>query len=428
MKGGTVMKKKHYCDNSHLTLDERKTIQIGIENRSTKTAIAKTIGKDPTTVAKEIRKHRVIKPRNKYGRPNICVNRRKCGNCKKRENSCPNYQELTCKGRDKSPGACNKCPKSNNCYLTRYFYYANLAQQEYQRQLVESRVGINIDKKEIEVLAEIVVPLVLKGQSIYQILLSHPEIKQCEKTIYNYIDQGVFKSFGLDYFSLKEKVQRKQPKIQYKKRNEKNIFKDRKYIDYLRFTEDNPDIPTVEMDTVYNNQDGPYIQTLLFKRINFMIGFIHQEKTSSSMATTFDQLEKLLGYDIFIQLFPLLLTDRGSEFCKHNLFEYSGITGEFRLNIFYCDPMRATQKPNVENNHNYVRDILPKNINLTNLSNQDLQLIFSHINNTPRRSLNGRTPYDLFELLYTKDVLDSLNIKKLHHDEITLRPSLVKPK
>ena len=29
-------------------------------------------------------------------------------------------------------------------------------------------------------------------QSVYTILNNHPEITQCEKTIYNYIDAGVF--------------------------------------------------------------------------------------------------------------------------------------------------------------------------------------------------------------------------------------------
>ena len=59
-----ISKQTH--DNKHLTLDERKIIQTGIENRSNKVDIARTIGKDPATVAKEIRKHRTFKPRNQF--------------------------------------------------------------------------------------------------------------------------------------------------------------------------------------------------------------------------------------------------------------------------------------------------------------------------------------------------------------------------
>ena len=58
------MKRKQKHNGTHLTLNERKIIQAGIENGSTKADIARTIGKDATTVAKEIRKHRELKPRN----------------------------------------------------------------------------------------------------------------------------------------------------------------------------------------------------------------------------------------------------------------------------------------------------------------------------------------------------------------------------
>jgi IS30 family transposase len=60
------MKRKQRHDGTHLTLEERKIIQAGIENDSTKADIARTIGKDATTVAKEIRKHRKLKSRNTY--------------------------------------------------------------------------------------------------------------------------------------------------------------------------------------------------------------------------------------------------------------------------------------------------------------------------------------------------------------------------
>lgn len=45
---------------SHLTLEERRIILTGIVNGSTKTAIAMTIGKDKSTVGKEIKLHRAL--------------------------------------------------------------------------------------------------------------------------------------------------------------------------------------------------------------------------------------------------------------------------------------------------------------------------------------------------------------------------------
>ena len=48
---------------SHLTLEERRIILTGITNGSSKTAIAQTIGKDKSTVGKEIKINQIPKKR-----------------------------------------------------------------------------------------------------------------------------------------------------------------------------------------------------------------------------------------------------------------------------------------------------------------------------------------------------------------------------
>ena len=132
--------------------------------------------------------------------------------------------------------------------------------------------------------------------------------------------------------------------------------------------------------------------------------------------------------DDYYKLFSLLLTDRGSEFEKHELFEMNFDTGEIRTNIFYCDPQTPSQKPHVENNHNYIRDIIQNEKNIKRLTQEDLNLMFSHINSTPRKSLNGKTPYEAFEFLYGAEILKKLNIQKIEKDMVTLQPYLLKIK
>ena len=108
------MKRNQIHDNTHLTLDERKIIQVGIEKSSTKADIARTIGKDATTVAKEIRKHRVLKPRNTFNRPILCANL--SGICPKPcVQKCEFFKDPVCTRRDKSPGACNGCKEASKC-------------------------------------------------------------------------------------------------------------------------------------------------------------------------------------------------------------------------------------------------------------------------------------------------------------------------
>ena len=97
------------------------------------------------------------------------------------------------------------------------------------------------------------------------------------------------------------------------------------------------------------------------------------------MATTLDQLQELLGDD-YRKLFSLILTDRGAEFELSKLFEVNFETGEFRTNIFYFNPQMPSQKPHVESNHNYVRNILPNGKKLSKLTQAIfyLQIIFIH--------------------------------------------------
>ena len=52
--------------NLHLTDDERRIIQRGIENNSSKKSIADTLGKDKSTIGKEIRNHRTLSYKSKY--------------------------------------------------------------------------------------------------------------------------------------------------------------------------------------------------------------------------------------------------------------------------------------------------------------------------------------------------------------------------
>lgn len=408
----------------HLSLEDRKNIELGIVEGLSKSQIAKKVNRHPSTISKEILKHRKLKPRNQFNRDSICVHLKECHRCTKK---CSKYQEPSCLRRDRNIGACNSCPKIQKCNLDKYFYYAKKANEQYLYSLVDSRVGVNLDYPELKQIATIMKPLLDRCQTIYQILENHKEITQCAKTLYTYIEMGLFKDFGIDNFSLKKKVGRKIKSKKLKKRRQPVNYKGREYKDYLQYTKNNPFEHTTEMDTVYNSVYGPYIQTFIFENTGFMIGFLHQEKTSASIASTLDYLQKVLK-DAYYTYFSLLLTDRCSEFEKYELFENNSETNESRGHIFYCDPQRPDQKPHVENNHNFVRNILPNKIKLDKLTQEDLELMFSHINSVPRASLGGRTPYEVFTYFYGDTLPKKLNIQKIEKDMVTLQPYLLKIK
>ena len=191
---------------THLSLEDRKNIELGIIEGLSKSQIAKKINRNPSTIANEIKKHIKLKPRNTFNMNSICVHLKECRRC---INKCEKYEEPFCSRRDRNIGACNSCPNIKSCKLDKYFYYASKANENYLYTLVDSRQGVNLDYPELKQIATIIKPLLDKGQTIYQILENHKKIIQCSKTLYTYIEMGLFKEFGIDIFSLKKKVSRK---------------------------------------------------------------------------------------------------------------------------------------------------------------------------------------------------------------------------
>ena len=411
------MKKIH-----HLTFQDRQTIEEAISQGKTKAEIGRILGKDPAGIAREIRRHREFKPRNKFNHAFLCENRKKCR--KGCHRPCPSHKEPTCSRRDTSPGACNGCDKRIKCPMDKYFYNAKRADAAYRKTLVVSREGINITPEERTLIGNTIAPLLNKGQSVYQVLNNHPEIELSDRTLYRYIETGVFKEFKLDNFSLKEQVNRKQFKNKYKKRKEPANYNGRRYADFVAFRQENPECHIVEMDTLYNHSSGPFLQTFIFANVGFMIGRIHNARTSESMAASLNHYQKRLGDELFYALFQILLTDRGSEYEKFHLFEKDE-SGNDRLRIFYCDPMQSSQKPHVENSHNFVRDIIPNGKDLGSLTQDDINTMFSHINSVPRKSMKGRTPFEAFSFFFGNEVAELLDIKAISPDEVILNPTLI---
>ena len=144
------------------------------------------------------------------------------------------------------------------------------------------------------------------------------------------------------------------------------------------------------------------------------------------MSGSLNKLQDTLSDKEYHQLFSLLLTDRGTEFAKPQQFEINMDTGEIRSKIFYCDPQQSSQKPHVENNHNFIREILPNGQDWSHLTQEKIDLMFSHINSTPRESLGNKTPYEIFTFIYGEELANKLNIQKIAKDEVCTTPRLLK--
>ena len=408
---------------SHLSLEERKIIEKNISKGVRKFETAKELNRSQSTIGKEIKNNRKRRYSQVYDSPWACKHFNECKVC---IGKCRDFEEIPCFRRDRFVGACNCCPDIKKCKKAKYFYYANVSQKNYEYTLKDSRQGVNLNTTELYELAHIICTSIKQGQSIYTILENHKEITQCKKTIYTYIEMGLFKDWGITSLDLRRKVTRKiRKKNKLKKRAEPADYTGRKYEDYMEYIKSNPTFATTEMDTVYNSQSGPYIQTFIFENTGLMIGLLKKQKTAEEMSNSLNYFQDILSDEMYQKLFGLLLTDRGSEFAKPNLFEINHETGEIRSKIFYCDAQMPSQKPHVENNHIFIRDIIKKKSKIDDLTQDKLNLMFSHINSVPRKALGGKTPYEAFAFFYGKETLDKLNIQKIEKDKVTLQPYLL---
>ena len=420
----------------HLTLAERQIIETGISHGSTKAAIAKTLGKDKSTIGKEIKLHRVKSFSISY--PLDCSLFPKCKNrntflCNLQ---CPSYIQFTCKRRDRSPGACNGCEKYSRCHYDKYRYSASQADSEYRDSLVSTRLGINATLSQIKELGLLIKPLLKQGQSVYAILQNHPEINLTEKTLYHYIEEGVFQNAGVSItcMDLKRQVRRKLTKkksIEYSPRKDRSYLKGRTHKEYTEFKEMNPDASVVEMDTVYNDgSNGPFLQTFKFMKYDFLLCVYHQQKTSQTMLEGILLLESILGEQIFNEEVMVLKTDRGSEFILAEQAEIRN-DGTRRTRLFYCDPMASWQKGSLENIHLLIRDICPKETDLYALgldSQEKANRISSHINSYSKKKLNNKTSFSVLKF-FNKEMADKLidqGLTEIQPDQVILKPYLLK--
>lgn len=430
--------------NKHMTLEDRITILEELKKGSSLISISKLIGKDPTTISKEIQKHRYEKQGSRLvtGFGNLCMNKKTCSrnnvclkscpgslckrcsfiNCTKK---CQDFIPFVCKQTKRFPYVCYNCDKRNSCKMTHYYYEPRQADKDYKELLSYSRIGINMTEAEFRNVDAIISSGVKNGQSFYAVLKENPQINISERTLYRYVEQ---KYLSCDSLDLRRKVTYKK---RYKSKiNRKEVLefrKNRLYSDYLSYLAANPSVKPVQLDIVIGSMsDSQYLLTIHFPLPNLMIGFLIPDKTPKSVAAVFDNIQSLIGIDAFKELFPIILTDRGGEFYHPENIEIDSISGEVRTKIFYCDSYSSSQKAQIERNHEFIRYFLPQGKSFNDLSQDKVNLMFSHINSYPRKSKNGNCPYDIFIILYGKEILDKLKITRINAGDLTLKPSILK--
>ena len=427
-------------NQKHLTIEDRIYIQNELDKGTSFKDIARFLCKDPTTISKEVKARRASDWFHKgtfLNAKNFCTKRfrckktnacnkillcgGKCASCPTCNQTCPDFQKECCSKLDRAPYVCNGCSKKiNHCTIAhKYTYNARFADRKYRECLKDSRSGIAMTRQELHKKDKIITPLIDQGQSPYQIVANHPELNLSVRSVYNYLDMGLLTARNVD---LKRKVKFKPRKVHKSQISDRRVFNGRTYAEFQQLHLES----FVEMDTVHSAVgSSKTLLTFFFTREKLFLAFLMNRNTEGSVRLVLDRLEKRFGTFDFLTLFEYILTDRGAEFGDPDSLE-TGVTGIQRTNIYYCDPMRSGQKGGIEQAHTMLRMILPKRTTFEFLTQWDVNLITSHINSTPRESLNGRTPYDAALEAFGEDVLKAFQLRRIDPDKVILTPKLIR--
>jgi len=311
-----------------------------------------------------------------------------------------------------------------NLYIGKTDLLCCTCPKEYEAIRSESRQGIQMTEEEALRLDSLISPLIKQGQSLHHICISHAdEIMLNERTLYNYVDRGLFSARNIDMPRVVRMGRRKRKRDSFKV--DKKCRIGRTYQDFLKFMKEHPGLIVVEMDSLEGRKGGKVLLTLHFTIPQLMLAFIRDTNTSQTVIDTFNRLYIKLQPDVFKRLFQVLLGDNGSEFSNPSAIEMDQ-SGNQRTRIFYCDPQAPYQKGAAENNHALIRRIIPKGTSLDDFTQEHINLMMSHINSYSRPNLGDKTPYEVFASLYGEEILKMMDVELIPPDKVTLRPSLLK--
>lgn len=434
----------YYKKDGQMNLSDRIAIETGISSKESFKKIGKLLERHPSTIAHEIKENRTFISGNYFLRKDCRFVRQHvqhhiCGDQDCEENCCrcrsvdcqkycPKYVSRACHKFDKPPYVCNNCAEKKLCSKDKYIYSAKHADAAVTRRRSESRQGVRLSDEKKSEMDELITKLVKKGQPLTHIYAEHQnEMPVCLRTLYNYIDDGELTIKNIDLrrkTGYKQRRKGHQPSLGFANMEFRQCrtYADFEYAMKIKFTEDE----VVEMDTVKGvREQGKRLLTMIFRKNNVMLLFLMPDGKAESVKRVFDYLEAGLGMDVFRRLFPVILTDNGSEFKKVDELELTEEL-EYRTSIYYCDPMASWQKGCIEKNHEFIRYAIPKKRSLNPYTPEDITLLMNHINSVKRPGLGNKCPYELVDEEET-DFLELMKLLKMHlilPDEVHLMPDL----
>lgn len=221
----------------------------------------------------------------------------------------------------------------------------------------------------------------------------HFSISISVKTLYRYIDRGIFLNITNKDLPSKRNKKRKMKKVRVQKQKSAGTSIE------LR----PPEIDTRatfghwEMDTVKGSRGKTKSCLLVLSERKTRKEIVRKMKDqkSESVVQELNKLQEEWG-DMFSSVFQTITVDNGVEFSDFEGMQ-NAPDGTARTRLYYCHAYSSSERGTNENINRMIRRHIPKGVNFDNRSVEDIGYIEHWINQYPRRMFGFKNSNTLFE-------------------------------
>ena len=214
-------------------------------------------------------------------------------------------------------------------------------------------------------------------------------------TIYSYIRKGYFCGLSMEDLPLKKKKGRKKKKVKRQKNPSKGTSIEKR----PEHIQDRKEFGHWEMDTVIGKAENKKnLLVITERKTRKEIIEVLKNHTAVEVKRALNRIEKRIGSN-FYKLFKTITVDNGSEFLDHEGMEKALYRVGKRTSVYFCHPYRSCERGTNENQNKLVRRWYPKGTDFDKkLNRREVKDVEQWINDYPRKLFGGKTANDMFFL------------------------------
>lgn len=280
--------------------------------------------------------------------------------------------------------------KNEDMYLTVQVYKADTAQRRHEERSANKGRGLKIgyDHK----LAKHIETKIKKDKWSPDAIIGNIkeaglqfETSICTKTLYNYIDRGIFAEItNHDLWVKKDGKNRNYKKIRTVALNNKN---GKSITQRPKEADERAEQGHWEIDLVVGKQGtNPAILTLVERKTRKSLYVLIKNKTQKEVLLAIKRARRRVGGN-FDSVFKTITADNGSEF-----LDSEGIKKAAKCDgVYYAHPYSSWERGSNENGNRILRRFVPKGTDIGKLTINELQQIEDWVNNYPRKILDYKS-------------------------------------